>query len=137
MAPIIKGVAELRKKLAAMPKVAKAEIRKVLEVSAAEMVSLAKALAPVDVGNLRDSIRSEPGDHDLAVVVRAGGELTTREVRAGSGEDYDYSLAAEFGTIDTPEQPFFWPSYRAVKKRAKNRATRAVRKAARRAVSGG
>ena len=136
MATRIQGLTELRKKLAAMPRATKAEIRKVLEVSATEMVSLAKSLAPVDSGDLRDSIRSEPGRHDLAVVVRAGGALTTVPARAGNGE-FDYSISVEHGTIDTPEQPFFWPSYRAVKKRAKNRATRAVRKAARRVIAGG
>lgn len=135
MATKIQGLADLRKKLAAIPNATKSEIRKVIEVSAAEMVSLAKTLAPVDSGDLRDSIRSEPGTHDLAVVVRAGGDSTTVPARAGRGE-HDYSVSVEHGTIDTPEQPFFWPSYRAVKKRAKGRASRAVRKAVKRAIAG-
>jgi HK97 gp10 family phage protein len=133
----IQGLDALKRKLAALPRETKREIRGVLEKSATEMVVLAKGLAPVDDGNLQMSIRQQPGRHELAVEVRAGGEMTTREVRAGSGVDYDYSIAVEFGTSDTAEQPFFWPSYRAIKRRAKNRATRAVRKAARAAIAGG
>lgn len=137
MASSVKGLRELNRKLAALPRETKAEVRGVLEKSATEMVMLAKGLAPVDDGNLQMSVRQQPGRHDLAVEVRAGGDLTTREVRAGSGVDYDYSIAVEFGTSDTPEQPFFWPAYRAIKKRAKGRATRAIRKAARIAAGAG
>lgn len=132
---MISGVDALNQKLAAIPRATRAEIRKVLEKSADEMVTFAKQLAPVDSGTLRDSIRKEPGANDLAVVVTAGGEATTKAARAGQGE-YDYALGVEFGTVDTPEQPFFWTSYRAVKKRAKSRASRAVRKAVKAAVAG-
>lgn len=139
MASTIKGLDELRRKLAALGPATKAEVRKVIETSANEMVALAKSLAAlnVDSGDLQMSIRSQPGRHDLAIEVRAGGELTTREVRKGSGVEYDYALANEHGTVDMPEQPFFWPSYRSVKKRAKGRATRAIRKAARAAIAKG
>lgn len=139
MATKIQGLASLQRKLAAIPNATKAEVKKVLEVSAAEMVALAKSLAAanVDSGDLQLSIRQEPGANDLAIVVRAGGEMTTREVRAGSGVEYDYAFANEHGTVEMPEQPFFWPSYRSVKKRAKSRASRAIRKGVRRAIAGG
>lgn len=133
MARTIIGLDLLNRKLAAMPKATRAEIRKVLQVSAAEMVTLAKALVPVDSGVLRDSVRSEPGEHELAIVVRAGGEATTVAARDGQG-DYDYSLGIEFGTSEMPEQPYFWNSFRAIKKKAKGRATRAIRRAARAAA---
>ncbi|UXN70896.1 HK97 gp10 family phage protein [Devosia neptuniae] len=121
------GLSSLEKKLRAIPKATRVEIRGVLEKSATEMVALAKSLAPTDDGDLVASIRQEPGKHDLSVVVRAGGEATTRN-------GYDYSLAVEHGTANMPDQQFFWPAYRAVKKRAKSRATSAVRKAARTAA---
>ena len=133
----IKGLDALKRKLEALPKATRAEVRGVLEQSATEMVMLAKSLAPVDDGTLQMSIHQRPGRHDLAVEVAAGGEATTREVRSGSGVDYDYSLAMEFGTSEVAERPFFWPAYRAIKKRAKGRATRAIRKAARAAAAGG
>lgn len=133
----VQGLDQLKRKLAQLGPVTKTEVKKVLQQSADEMVVLAKGLAAVDDGDLQMSIRSQPGRHDLAIEVRAGGEATTREVRAGSGVTYDYALANEFGTSQMEERPFFWPSYRSVKKRAKNRATRAVRKAAKRVAAGG
>lgn len=126
----VQGLAALNKKLAAIPKATRAEVRSVLVKSAAEMVALAQAIVPQDDGDLKASIRQHPGKHDLAVVVRAGGEVTTKN-------GYDYAIAVEHGTVDTTEQPFFWPAYRAVKKRAKGRATRAIRKAARAAAGVG
>ena len=79
---------------------------------------------------MRDSIRKEPGDHDLAVKVRAGGPTTTRVVPHVSGAfSYDYARGVEFGTVDTAAQPFFWPAYRLSRKSLKSRAKRAVTKA--------
>lgn len=142
MASSIKGLANLNMKLRALPLATREEIRKVVEASADEMVSLAKALVSgnVNTGDLQMSIKQVPGRHDLAVVVMAGGEQTTRHVvngKAGYSYDYDYALANEHGTADMPEQPFFWVSYRAVKRRAKARASRAVRNAARQAAYAG
>ena len=125
------GLSQLERKLRAIPKATRVEIRGVLEKSASEMVTLAKSLASANSlsGALVNSIKQEPGRNDLAVVVRAGGDATTVD-------GYDYALANEHGTSSMEQQPFFWDSYRAVKKRAKSRATRAIRKAARAAVGG-
>lgn len=135
MASKMQGLEALTRKLAAIPKATRSEIRKVLEQSADEMVSLAKGLVPKDTGVLASTIEKGPGRHDLSVQVRAGGEATTVPARDGQGE-YDYSRGIEFGNSNTPESPFFWNSYRAVKKRAKGRASRAVRKAAKSATGG-
>jgi hypothetical protein len=48
-------------------------------------------------------------------VVQAGGDLTTTEIREGSGVEYDYALAFEHGTSRQPARPFFWPTYQARK----------------------
>ncbi|MBS9475538.1 HK97 gp10 family phage protein [Ancylobacter sp. VKM B-3255] len=129
-------LARLQRRLMAIPEAVKRELRPTLEKSADEVVTMARRLAPVDDGTLRASIRREPGDHDLEVRVEAGGEATTREVRRGSGVDYDYALAVEYGTIDTPAQPFFWPAYRLSSKRIKSRAKRAISKAVKRTQKG-
>lgn len=47
--------------------------------------------------------------------VQAGGDLTTKEIRKGSGKSYDYAMAEEFGTKDETAIPFFYPTYRAKK----------------------
>lgn len=124
------GLSALEKKLRAIPKATRNEVRSVLVKSASEMVDLAQSLVAVDEGDLKGTIRQHPGKHELAVVVRAGGESTTVD-------GYDYALAVEHGTVDTPQQEFFWPAYRAVKKRAKSRATRAIKRAVRTAMGGG
>jgi HK97 gp10 family phage protein len=59
---------------------------------------------------LRNSIRVEQGRRPTRALVRAGGPKTT----VGG---YDYALANEFGTSKMSAQPFFWPTYRAERKR--------------------
>jgi HK97 gp10 family phage protein len=56
-----------------------------------------------------------PGSSPLEYAVQAGGDLTIKEVREGSGVDYDYALAFEFGTSRQPARPFFWSTYQARK----------------------
>lgn len=57
------------------------------------------------------SVRGQP-----RVVIKAGGPLTTKEVRKGSGVTYDYTRAEEFGTADIVANPFFFNSLRERKK---------------------
>jgi HK97 gp10 family phage protein len=85
-------------------------------------------LAPVDDGDLQRSIRKTPLN-EMAVRVEAGGETTTRPVREGVSATFDYSLGVEYGTVDTPAQPFFWPSVNTTKKRVRRRVDRAIAKA--------
>ncbi len=78
---------------------------------------------------LLESIRVEEGRKPLQVFVKAGGPLTTKEVRKGSGVSYDYALANEFGTQKMRAQPFFWPTYRLMKKRIRAAIAKKARKA--------
>lgn len=142
MARTISGLEALNRKLRLLPLAAREEVKKVVDASADEMVSLAKGLVAgnVNTGDLQMSIKRAPGRNDLAVVVMAGGEQTTRHVengKAGYSYEYDYAFANEHGTADMPEQPFFWTSYRAVKRLANARSSRALRKAIRAATAGG
>jgi HK97 gp10 family phage protein len=96
---------------------------------------LAKAIkqaAPSDKGKLRESVRVEPGKRADSITVKAGGPLTTRPVRNGAKETYDYANATEFGTVKETAQPFFYPTYRARKREIRN----ALQAAVSRAVSG-
>ena len=67
--------------------------------------------SPDETGNLEASCKVVLGSHDLEFVVQAGGDATTDEVRAGSGEDFDYGAAFEFGTSHQPARPFFYSTY--------------------------
>ncbi|WP_051311282.1 HK97-gp10 family putative phage morphogenesis protein [Bradyrhizobium sp. Cp5.3] len=68
-----------------------------------------------ETGALEASCTVAPGANDLEYIVQAGGDMTTKEVREGSGVEYDYSEAFEHGTSRQPARPFFWPTYRAMK----------------------
>lgn len=125
----IAGAAEFGRKLEALPEAAKAEIRGALNENADRMVGLARSLAPRDEGDLLDSIRAEPGGHELQVKVTAGGEKTTRPVREGASATYDYAMAQEFGTEHQPAHPYFWVSYRALRPAMRRRIAKAVRAA--------
>lgn len=66
-------------------------------------------------GALEASCTVAPGADDLEYIVQAGGDMTTKEVRDGSGQPYDYAEAFEYGTSRQEARPFFWPTYRAMK----------------------
>jgi len=117
------------KKLVSVVPEAEKELTDANRKSAQAFVDMAKRLAPVKSGMLRDSVSMDPGERPTSFVVQAGGEATTKPVRKGADASYDYALGVEFGTTDTRARPFFWPSFRANKKPAKARATRALRKA--------
>jgi HK97 gp10 family phage protein len=137
------GLDRLKAKLARLPKKARAALVSANLKSADLMVGLAQQAAPVKSGALRASIRKE-ADENGVVRVKAGGALTRVEVRKGSGAAYDYAVAVEFGTkphkaggkfagAEHPgqaAQPFFYPSYRLMKRSARARAGAALRKAA-------
>lgn len=141
----ITGARKIIRTIRRIPIEARKEMSAAVNKGADELVTLQKAAAPRDKGNLVASIRKESGgrsigsqlsgDAGLAVSVVAGGPLTTKEVRGGSGVDYDYALGVEFGTVDTARQPFFYGSYRLTKKRITSRVSRAMRKSIKRAVS--
>jgi hypothetical protein len=72
-------------------------------------------------GALEQSCTVEATDDPLTFIVQAGGDLTTSEVREGSGVEFDRALAFEFGTRHQPARGFFYPTYRAMQKsNAKN-----------------
>lgn len=87
-----------------------------LNAQAASLVETMESVAPRgETGNLIHSIKMVPGKTDTVVRVVAGGHLTVRE--SVSAKPYDYSRADEFGTVNMPAKPFFWPVYRLRKKK--------------------
>ena len=85
--------------------------------------------APAETGDLEASCRVEPGDGALEYVVKAGGELTTKEIRQGSGVGYDYALGFEYGTSRQNAKSFFWPTYNALRADMQNEINAAIGKA--------
>lgn len=125
-----------------------------MEASANEIVALAKSLVAVDSGDLRESIGWTYGDRPkysqaISSVASANGNLVIT-IYAGNSK-VRYAHLVEFGTAPhinggrfagsqnpgTAARPFFYVSYRALRKRAKSRVTRSVNKAAKRIAAGG
>lgn len=127
----VKGLDKLRAKLRAMPDEVRAAIRGALEQNAEELVAMQKRLVPVDDGDLRDSIKWEWGSGDASRIGVKGEAGLAVKVSAGD-ENAFYAAFKEFGTVDQPATAYFFPSYRALRKRMKGRVTRAQNKAIKR-----
>lgn len=106
----------LSRRLQAIPKAVRDAVQPALDKSTDELVATMRHLAPVDEGELRDSIEKRPGDHELA--------------RKVVTDDYK-ARWAEFGTAKQSAQPFFWSTVRLNRKRFTSRIKRAIRKALR------
>jgi HK97 gp10 family phage protein len=95
-------------------------------LSDAQRVALQSLEQTSDTGDLEESCTVVEGGNNLEVFVQAGGDLTTKEVREGSGVSYDYAEAFEFGTSRQPAQPFFFPTYHAMRDDMQEAITDAV-----------
>lgn len=143
MATKVQGVDKLKRKLRAMPDAARREIAKAMEISAQEVVDLARSLVPVDQGDLRDSIGWNwhglpEGSVELGQVREGGRGAGNLAIVIYAGNDRAfYARWVEFGTKAQPARAFFYPAYRAVRKRVRGRVQRAIRNAAKKAAATG
>ncbi len=145
----IQNIDRLKRKLAAMPRVAKEEIRQALEQSAEEIVGVMRSMVPVDKGTLRSSIgwtwgappdgasafAQAGGEAGLVITIYAGSNATY--VSGARGVEFQNAFLQEFGSAKMSANPFFRPAWRLNKKRARGRITRATTKAAKKAAAGG
>jgi HK97 gp10 family phage protein len=120
--------------------------------TADEMVDLARNFVPVHTGALRDSIvATGPGGTPPAYSQGGGhGEVPQGSYAVSAGNSkVRYAHMVEYGTKPhenagefpgtanpgAHRQPFFWPAYRVIRKKMRNRARAALRKAVK-AVTG-
>ena len=80
--------------------------------------------APKEKGILAHTVRLIPGSKPTQVRVVAGGRPTTTPQR----RPYDYARAAEFGTAERGATPFFFPTYRLMKKKIQAAMKRRITK---------
>lgn len=163
----VKGLSKLQQKLAALPAAVKEEISKAMEQGAQEIVDFARRLVPVDEMTLYESIGwtwGEPPEGALVLArsKRRQGDGLRITVYAGGGEAF-YARWVEFGTAPhnvargggtvagrrslasggglghpgARAQPFFFPAYRASRKRIRSRISRATNAAARKQAARG
>lgn len=154
---MVQGLDRLNARFNAIPKRVREAAEKELERTAAEIVDTMKRFAPVDTGALRESIGWTWGDAPegalkigkvggreygaLSITIYAGGADNTRRGQArssgtrrrdwkrGTYFDVDVAILQEFGTSKMRANPFFYPAWRANRKKAKARLTRAINKA--------
>lgn len=102
-----------------------------LNAQADNMMRVMISAAPHDTGNLEHSVRKvQDRRKDTTVRIVAGGRLTIR--KSISAKPYDYARGDEFGTTKMAARPFFFPSYRLMKKKMistmKRRITASIKK---------
>jgi HK97 gp10 family phage protein len=142
----LKGAPQLKLKLQRLQTDTASEIRPVLGQAAQKIVDLMKRLAPVDDGDLRDSIDWTFGEAPrgaLQVAATKVGPLTVtifvgafyaRFVEFGTNPHTVGGLFAGADHPGTPAQPFFFVSFRASRKEVKRMLIKAVRDAVKKAV---
>lgn len=159
----VQGLDRLRRKLKAIPEEAKEGIRKAMEEAAQEVVNLARHLVPVDDGDLRESIGWTWGDPPRGSIViaksrpRKGADDMRLTIFAGNDKAF-YARWVEFGTAPhslasgadrssrrrrgggpqhpgARAQPFFFPAYRAQRKKVKSKVSRAITAAAKKVAA--
>lgn len=117
---MVEGLDRLNRRFRELPNETGRLIEKALDKGGAEVADAARNLAPVDTGDLKESIghlvRPLPDDRGAAAFVIV---------------DAFYGRFVEFGSQDRPARPFFFPAYRLLRKRVTGRIRRAVKKAAR------
>ncbi|TJV71054.1 MAG: HK97 gp10 family phage protein [Mesorhizobium sp.] len=126
----------LQRRLEAIPKSVREAVVPSLVKSGEELADTMRQLAEPsrDTGALIDSIEvTAPGQstppYSQPGGMRVAGELEVI-VTAGN-EDVRYPHLVEYGTSKAEAQPFFWPAFRLLQKRIKNRTRRAIGKAVR------
>lgn len=146
----------LLRKLASLPEVVRTEVGKAINEGAEEIAALQRRLAPKKTGALARSIVvtrggnapkyaalgasrvTTEGEADLSVIVSAGNS----EVRYAHLVEFGaapHKAGGKFEGADHPgakAQPFFYPGYRALKKRTRARISRAGRKAVKAGAAG-
>jgi HK97 gp10 family phage protein len=105
-----------------------------LQKSGAELVDHMKQLARVETGALRDSIVMTPAGQSTPPYSQPGGAQVVPDnavmVTAGNSA-VRYAHLEEYGTSHAKAHPFFWVSYRLLRKRMASRVKRAIGKAVR------
>jgi len=124
----------LKRRLQAIPKATIAAVTPALRKAADQMADTMRQLAPVDTGDLKDSIAVTPAGQSTPPYSQPGGSMVVPPnavaITAGN-TDVRYPHLVEYGTSKTPPHPFFWPAFRLHRKKAASAIKRAVSKAVR------
>lgn len=126
------GLSSFQRRMRAIPKAAREAIKPALMKGGDEIADLQRSLAPVDDGDLKNSIVVTGPGETTPPYSQPGGAMVVPEnavaITAGN-TDVRYPHLQEHGATHHAAQPFFWPGFRLGRKRALNRIKRAIGKA--------
>lgn len=135
----------LRARLAKIPDIAREAAAAAMEEGAQEIVDAMKMAAPVDSGDLRDSIGWTWGEvpagsfviNEIRSGKNKGDQYATLRIKiyAGNREAF-YARFQEFGTRSQPAQSFFFPTWKAKRAEFRRRIRERVRKRIKEAFNG-
>ena len=135
----------LKARLAKIPDIAREAAASAMEEGAQEIVDAMKAMAPVDSGDLRDSINwtwgSVPAGSFVIDEIRSGrnrgDQYATLRIKIYAGNrDAFYARFQEFGTRSQPAQPFFFSTWRKERAKFRRRIRDRIRKRIKEAFNG-
>lgn len=133
------GLDRLNRKLrVTIPQSVEIRTREAMARSAREIVNMMEALAPQDSGRLKGSIGWTWGDapKGARVVAQSGTDDGGLRITIYAGDnDAFYAMFQEFGTKNMRAHPFFFPSWRANRTRARRRINSAMKRAIRKAAA--
>ncbi|MEO8531017.1 MAG: HK97-gp10 family putative phage morphogenesis protein [Deltaproteobacteria bacterium] len=135
---MVQGVEALRQRFAAIiPKVER-DVLVVIERGQNRVASTVRTLAPKDEGRLAASVKVTPFARSLKGKPYKGfrvtyGNASTKVALRGGTATINNVILQEFGTLDMPASPAFFPAYRANRKSIRAAMTRAYREAMKRA----
>ena len=124
----VKGVAALQRRIASIPDGVVASTKGPLIKAADQLVARIRPTVPTskledqDGPRLRDSVRREPGDHELAVVVVEDGQDQDGKPIA---KHVEHGHRAVDGS-HVEALPHFWPSYQVEKRKIRSRVGRGM-----------
>jgi len=128
------GLSSFQRRMRAIPEAVRQAVGPSLVAAAEGVADAQRALAPVDEGELRASIKVTGPGQTTPPYSQPGGAVTVPEnaaaVTVGNSE-VRYPHLQEFGTTFAPAQPFFWPGFRLARKAATAKIKRAIGKAVR------
>lgn len=141
----VQGIDRLKSKMRRLTPEMEKAIIKSYEQGAGDMVGMARSLAPVDTGALRNSIAWKYGDPPggaigLKTAGRGGppgtGDPQRISIYAGDRQAY-YARWVEFGTVERAAQAFFFPAWRSLRKKITSRNRSAINRAVKKVAAGG
>lgn len=133
---MVQGLAEFNRRWGSIPELVREAVRKEMERHARLIVSdMHRVVRRGKTGKLAGSIGWTWGDAPAGAMVLGtvgGREYGTLRITiyAGGGDAF-YAWFHEFGTVNMPAHPFFYPVWRARRRKVKGGVTRAMNKAIR------